>query len=347
MSHPYFRTSPRYWLVALALTLSSCASTAPREIAANTPDRVWPSAPATPRIAYVRSISSPADLSIGKGFFTRVLELVFGEEKQDLVRPMSVVEVDKLLYVGDPGAGGIHRFDRAASSYKLLQAEGGVRMPSPVGIARGPAGSVYVTDSALRAVFILRPGAEYAVRLPLSLDLRQPTGVAFDPVAQALYVTDTANHCIQVFSPEGVHLRTLGRRGSGDGEFNFPTMLWLGNDGHLLVTDSLNFRTQRFDTNGVWLGKFGHGGDAIGDSPRQKGVAADQFGHIYVVDSILQAVQIFDGSGQLLLSIGGMGQAPGEFWLPTGIAIGSDGLIYIADTYNRRVQVFRYLGDPS
>lgn len=259
---------------------------------------------------------------------------------------MAVIEVDQVLYVADPGANGVHRFDRRENAYTLLHQEGNLALPSPVGLTRGDNGSVYVTDSALGAVFVLKPGAEFATKLALGSPVAQPTGIAYDPVARKLYVVDTTAHCIKVYAPDGSYLSTIGRRGTGDGEFNFPTMLWLDKQ-RLLVTDSLNFRAQVINTQGQFIAKFGRMGDNAGDALRQKGLATDSFGHIYMVDALMHGVQIFNEAGELLLSLGSQGEAPGEFWLPSGIFIGADNMIYVADSYNRRVQVFRYIGGPT
>jgi DNA-binding beta-propeller fold protein YncE len=327
------------WLVALL----SCSTSVvvPPELQVPASGLVWPSPPAPAQISFVRSISSPADLGLRKNVFVRLFEFVFGEEQQRLIRPMAVVDVAGVLYVADPGAKGVHRFDRPAGQYKLLHGEGDLALLSPVGLAVGPGGDVYVTDSVLRAVFVLKPNAEYATRLKLGGTVRQPTGIAFDPTGNQLFISDTSAHDIKVFSADGSYLKTIGHRGDGDGEFNFPTLLWRSDTGQLLVTDSLNFRIQIFDLNGQFISKFGRLGDGGGDAPRQKGVATDRQGHIYVVDSLLHSVQIFDARGKFLLSFGGLGQAPGEFWLPTGVFVTSDKMIYVTDSYNRRVQVFK------
>jgi len=338
------RLSTRSALVPLLLALGACATTV--EVKPPEAPLVWPSAPDAPRIVFVQTISRPADLGIGKGFLQRVAEVIFGASPEELVRPMAVVEVGQTLYVADPGARGVHRYDRRESRYRLIQAERDVPLLSPVGLARGENDNIYVTDSALGGVFLIKPGAEFAVRVPLTEAVRQPTGIVFDAASRRLFVVDTTAHCIKVFSPEGKYLSSIGQRGEGDGQFNFPTMLWR-DGGRLLVTDSLNFRTQIIGTDGRFISKFGRIGDSNGDAPRQKGVAADSFGHIYLVDALLNGVQVFDQSGQLLLSMGGLGQERGEFWLPAGIFVGVGDTIYVADVYNRRVQVFRYVGGPT
>jgi len=313
------------------------------------PERlVWPPGAAQPRVEFVKAVSSPADLGIGKGFFERVKDLLFGEVDARLVRPMAVVASDGILYVADPGARGVHRFDTAGGNYSLITAADDLALPSPVGLARGAAGEVYVADSKLAQILVIRPGTKVAVRLYLEVKLTQPTGIAFDAVSGRLYVVDTAEHRIHIFERDGSLAGSIGRRGTGDGEFNYPTYLWRTPQGRLYVTDSLNFRVQAFDERCQFIGKFGHQGDGSGDAARPKGVATDRHGHVYVVDALFHAFQIFDASGRLLLPVGERGQAHGEFWLPTGIFIDAETeTIYIADSYNQRIQVLRYLGGPT
>jgi DNA-binding beta-propeller fold protein YncE len=310
---------------------------------------VWPAAPAQPRVEFVRSFERAADLGIGRGFFERLKDLLFGEAETRILRPMAVVASGGILYVADPGARGVHRFDTAGGEYALITAADGAALPSPVGLARGVAGEVYVADSQLAQIFVIRPGAKSALALRLDVTLTQPTGIAFDAASGRLYVADTAEHRIHIFERDGSLAGSIGRRGTGDGEFNYPTYLWRTPEGRLYVTDSLNFRVQTFDARGQFVGKFGRQGDGTGDAARQKGVATDRHGHVYVVDALFHAFQIFDATGRLLLPVGERGHERGEFWLPTGIFIDQDDgdMIYIADAYNRRIQVLRYIGGAT
>ncbi len=307
---------------------------------------VWPAAPAEPRIAFVKAFSRPEDLGIRKSGWQRFVEFVFGARDVLMVRPTAVVESRGIVYVADAGAMGIHRFDTKNGDYRLIRAAGDVAMPSPVGLAVGAGEEVYVTDSALAKVYTIRPDAKEATPVALP-GLRQPTGIAFDRASGRLYVTDTAEHSIMVFDARGSKVERIGSRGSADGEFNYPTLIWCDASGRLFVTDTLNFRVQVFDDQGRFVAKWGRHGDGSGDAARQKGVASDRHGNVYVVDSLFNAFQIFDGNGAFLLSVGAIGQDRGEFWLPMGIFVGSDDVIYVADSYNRRVQVFRLVGGPT
>lgn len=334
-------------VMSLVSLLFACAAKPPA-LQSELQNLVWPSPPATARIAYVRSISRPEDLGIRKDFLQWLGELLTGSTEAHLVKPMAVTVIaDEVLYVADPGVEGVHRFDLKAGDYDVIRREDNKPLPSTVALVSGSDGEVYVSDSQLKQVYRIDPGAEFAKPLALHAALKQPTGLAWDAATARLYVADTWNHDIKVFNRDGSLHRVLGQRGKKPGQFNFPTYIWHQADGRLLVTDSLNFRIQILDEQGNSIRAFGKLGRGSGNLSRPKGVAVDRDGHIYVMDSMFHALQIFDQEGQLLLPIGQQGNAPGEFWLPVGIFLNDNDEIYIADSYNRRVLVFRYLGGTS
>lgn len=307
---------------------------------------VWPALPDKAQVEYLRAFSRPEDLGIAKSFFARLKDFLLGEIQTPLVRPMAVVASRGMIFVADPGAGGVHRFDTKNGDYTLIKGPDASPLPSAVGLALGERGEVYVADSRLAQVFILRAGADALETLRLDAVLKQPTGLAFDALTGNLYVLDTAEHRIAVFRRDGSLAASIGKRGTDDGEFNYPTHLWRTPEGRLYVTDSLNYRVQVFDAAGQFLSRFGRQGEGTGEAARPKGIATDHFGHIYVVDALFHAFQIFDQGGRLLLPVGERGQAPGEFWLPSGIYIDQEDrdTIYVADAYNQRIQVMRYIG---
>lgn len=332
-------------LIVTGPLLSGCAP-ARNTTPVTQAERVWPEAPAQPRIRYIKSVYSAEDLGIKKSFWKRLGEFITGPSSTRLVRPMAVV-VDassEIVYVADPGTRGIHRFDLRGASYQLLYRENNLPLPSPTGMALGADKRVFITDSSLGGLFVATPEVDFLSPVELQSELQQPTGVVFDQETGQLYIVDTSAHAIKVYSAAGDFIRQFGRRGSGPGEFNFPTALWQDRSGQLLVSDSLNFRIQRFNTRGEFISQFGQAGDASGDLSRPKGVATDRSGHIYVVDSMFHAFQIFDAAGELLFMLGSQGHEAGQFWLPTDIFIAADDSIYVSDSHNQRVQIFRYIG---
>jgi sugar lactone lactonase YvrE len=341
------RAATTMLLPALAALLAACAASAPPAAPEPQAPLVWPDElDVPPRIAYVRSFSRSDDFGIAPGLLKRVARIVFGAAEDRLVRPMGVTVVDGVIFVADPGATGVHRFDPVAKRYALVTGPDGTPLPSPVALASCGNGDVYVTDSALGRVLVIRPGAKTAELLPLA-GLERPVGIACEPATGRLLVADAKAHVVKTFDRDGTPRGTLGTRGTGDGQFNFPTFLWRDPAGKLFVTDSLNFRVQSFDAEGRFVASIGRAGDVPGNFMRPKGVATDSYGHVYVADGLASALQVFTQDGQLLLSLGLPGQERGEFWLPEGLFVGAGDEIYVADSFNHRVQVFRYIGGPT
>ena len=301
------------------------------------------------RIAFVGDFSHPSDFGISEGFLARFLAFSAGSSDNSMKRPMAVVttEDNGVVFVADPDARCVHRYDMVASRYDCMAPRDDSLTVFPIGVAVSDDGWLYVADSKNAQLFRSKPGGAKLDLFYTGADLRQPTGISWDSKSQRLFVTDTGSQMIFVFDRDGNLKKTMGQRGSANGEFNFPTYLWSTVEGNLLVTDSLNFRVQQFDADGVFLQAFGKNGDKPGDFSRPKGIAVDSLGHIYVIDALMHAMQVFSTRGELLLTIGGRGQGEGRFWLPNGIFVTSDDLIFVADSYNQRVQVFRYVGSGS
>lgn len=308
--------------------------------------RFWPDPPETKRIAFVGEFSTSSDLGIRESVWGRFVSFTAGSRTDAMVRPMAVaVTADrKVIFVADPDARCVHRYDLLRGRYACLVISRQETLISPIGLTVTESGRLYVADSRLGRLYTVPAGGKRVERVSTSAPLEQPTGIFWDDAATLLYVTDTGSQSIKVFDADGEMVREFGGRGDAPGLFNFPTYLWMDARRGLLVTDSLNFRIQRFDENGNFLNVFGQHGDLAGNHARPKGVATDTFGHIYVTDALFHSLQVFNSDGEFLISIGDRGQEPGQFWLPNSIFISGDNTIYVADSYNKRVQVFRYVG---
>jgi len=214
---------------------------------------------------------------------------------------------------------------------------------APVGIALGPDREILVADAELGFVARLDERGNTLAAIGKGV-LRRPTGLAYDPLGGRIYVADTHAHDVKVFDAAGGLVATLGRRGSGDGEFNFPTHLAFAR-GELYVTDTLNNRIQVFSADGATLrGRFGARGLYVGNMVRPKGVAADSEGNVYVVESYYDHLLVFDKHGAFLMAIGGLGQETGRFYLPAGVWVDSRNRVFVADMFNGRIVIFQLLG---
>jgi DNA-binding beta-propeller fold protein YncE len=304
--------------------------------------RIWPPAPAAPRISYFGSVSSPADLGAKLSVWRRAGNFLTGADRglEPFVRPQAVtLDENDNLCIADPGAGAIGFFDRARKKYFRWTAAGGERFVNPVAVAKH--GRIFfAADSALAKVF----GFDEDGRLLLTITnhIARPAGLAAS--SNRLFVADSLADKILIFDQSGRLVGQFGERGTGRGMFNAPTHVALDSSGRIYVTDSLNFRVQIFDADGKFLSLAGSMGDGTGHLSRPKGVGVDAFGHIYIVDALFDNVQVFDVGGRYLMNWGEAGQDPGEFWLPSGIAVDRASRIFVADSYNKRIQVFDYVG---
>ncbi len=332
--------------VLLTLSLTACAGQVqmPTEPTPPAPlTRVWPAPPERPRITLVREIQLPRDIRQKPSAWRKIVEFIAGKEPQPtLVRPYGVtVDPGERLLVADTGAQRVHIFDLNSGLYeKLPHPKDDLRLLSPIDVQVDGSGRIYVSDSEARKVHIFNAEG----RLEKSLaGFERPTGLAVNKSLGQLLVVDTKAQQIHVFSTAGERLFSFGRRGGGNGEFNFPTNICLDRRGNIYITDSMNFRVQVFDPKGNFLSRFGKAGDGPGRFSKPRGIAVDSDGHIYVSDASFDNIQIFNIQGQILLYFGAPGVSPGEFYMPAGITIDASNRIFVADSYNHRIQVFQYL----
>jgi DNA-binding beta-propeller fold protein YncE len=254
-----------------------------------------------------------------------------GEPKELFVRPYAAIWMGSRLYVTDPGRPAVIALTRGERP--LRSRDGAVRSPVGVAVCEG---SLFVSDSERGEVIRFSP--DLRTSETVAGGLSRPTGVAC--VDGRLFVLETGEHRI-VEIRDGRVVSRIGRRGTGDGEFNFPTLLAYGG-GELFVGDAMNFRIQRFTPAGEHRGSFGELGDTPGSMPRMKGLAVDGSGAVWMTDAILDRVAVYDDAGRFLLDVGRPGRREGEFSFPAGIAIGADGRVAVVDSFNARVQLFRF-----
>lgn len=344
-------------LLAGLLLLAGCAET--RYVMRADPEpgaaaaAVWPAAPETARYRYAGQLLGEenfvAEGGDPRGAGVKLLHWLVGlaggdDGKVTLLRPQSgTADAQGRVYVTDGANHAVMVFDQAAG--KLLvwrQADARRRFVTPVGIAQGAGGQLLVADAELGQVFRLGPDGQPAGSFGAGI-LTRPTGLARDAARGRIYVADTHAHDVKVFGDDGALIEVIGRRGEGEGEFNFPTHLAFG-AGRLYVSDSMNARVAIFDQSGKPLGSLGRRGRFVGNLTRPKGVALDPRGNVYVVESYYDNLLVFNGAGEFLMPIGGSGKAVGQFYLPAGAWSDARGRIYVADMFNGRVVMFDLLG---
>ncbi|HWK54404.1 MAG TPA: 6-bladed beta-propeller [Hyphomicrobiales bacterium] len=144
------------------------------------------------------------------------------------------------------------------------------------------------------------------------------------------WVTDSTDHAVYKFSPDGTLLLTLGKPGeAGDNEdherFNQVNHVAITPAGDIYVSDGYqNARVVQFDKDGRYLRSIGLGkGSGAGQLQVPHGVAVDSRGRILVNDSDNQRVSVFDRDGVFV-----------ESWpYPSrgGIEVLPDDTVYVSD----------------
>jgi len=73
----------------------------------------------------------------------------------------------------------------------------------------------------------------------------------------SIIVLDAMSSEVRVFDASGVHVRSMGQRGEGPGEFSRgPAAVFLMDAGHLVIPDMGNSRVSSFGTDGSFLGSI-------------------------------------------------------------------------------------------
>jgi sugar lactone lactonase YvrE len=214
----------------------------------------------------------------------------------------------------------------------------------PYGVAVDSKGLIYAADQGVSAVFIFNPETK-AVELignGRQAHFGAISGLAIDD-NDALFVTDTKLHRVDVFAP-GTH--QLEAAFGGD-VLTDPASIAIDTQNRFVyVVDTQNDVVDVFDADSYkLLRKIGTPGKkhtltAPGTFSLPIGVAVDGDGNVYVTDTFNNRVEIFDADGEFIRTFGKNGDGPGYFERPKGIAIDCDGHIWVADAAQDRVKVF-------
>ena len=309
---------------------------------------IWPGGKEKPRIKYLwtlRVLAEPADSApgiLGTLAGGGSEEVFAPQSARTLLRPQGIFVDARRYYIADPGALRVTVVDRATMDVMQIVEASGEDLAYPISVVASADGRIFAADPDLGKVMVYAENGKFLSFL--SGEMTRPAGLAIDRTAGVLYVVDTLGHCVYAYGLDGARRMTLGKRGGGDGEFNFPTHAFVDGKGYLYITDFLNFRVQIFSPDGRFAGKLGELGDSYDTLDKPRGVAVDREGHIYIVDAGRDMVKIFDRDGRLLMFFGEKGHRLGDFFLPTGIFIDGQDIIYVADTINGRIQAFQFLG---
>jgi len=211
------------------------------------------------------------------------------------------------------------------------------------GMAIGPNGVIYISDSMGRVIKMISKGGE----IKYIHSFKGICGIAVGP-DNVIYVADKSKHIIRMISSNGIETILAGMAGmSGaldgrgtEARFNSPCGVAVGPDGSVYVADSNN-HTIRIIRNG---------GDVVtlaGGFNNPQGIAVGLDGTVYVTDTNNNTIRAIS-SGGIVTTIAGMATRLGgnvdgfgeeaRFSRPKGIAISPNGVIYVTDTGNNLIR---------
>lgn len=121
-------------------------------------------------------------------------------------------------------------------------------------------------------------------------EFQRAEGLATDD-QNRIYVADSCNHRVQVFSADGTFLYAYGQAGNRPGDLSYPYDIAVDSEGFQFVCEFGNSRLQVFDPTGRPIEIIGQAGAAPGQFNNPWAVALDSQGNLYVADSQNHRVQ--------------------------------------------------------
>ena len=252
----------------------------------------------------------------------------------------------------DPYAAGLIDLEPALA----ISIGGELPFSAPRDIATAPDGSLFVADSRnhrivhldAQGLFLNAWGGYGNVldgEVPGGL-FNEPWGLAVGPDG-LVYVADTWNHRIQVFTQEGEFLRMWNSFevvGTMDG-FWGPRGITVDKDNRVFVTDTGKQRVVIFDSMGNYLTQFGGLGLDAGKLDEPVGIDIADDGRVYIADTWNYRVQVFtpDASGLQYQSVN---MWDVDAWSSDTLdnkpylALDESGNVYLTDPDQGRVIVF-------
>ena len=94
------------------------------------------------------------------------------------------------------------------------------QLKCPRGLSLDSAGNIIVVDTCNKQIKIFTPDGTFVVKIGGQDCFTAPFHCV--QCDELLIVSDSAQSCIKVFNKEGHFQYKFGKKGEGDGEFNYP-----------------------------------------------------------------------------------------------------------------------------
>jgi uncharacterized protein (TIGR03663 family) len=289
-----------------------------------------------------------------------------GAESGQFNAPRAIaLGLDGSLYVADSRN---NRIQHIATDGTVLQVWGtfgsiqdGTANPGtfnePWGVAVGPDGSVYVTDTWNYRIQKFTGDGVFLTMWNTYGDPSAPTGF-YGPRGIAVnsngdvFVTDTGNKFVVIFDANGKYIGQFGGSGFDLGQFDEPVGLGFDNFGNLYIADTWNQRIQVFAPNSAGTGYSpisswdvkAWSGQSVENKPF---LALDSNNNVFITDPDGYRVLEFAKDGTYLRGWGSYSPATDGFGLPSGITGDASNGIWVSDAGNNVLLHFTLPESPT
>ncbi len=122
--------------------------------------------------------------------------------------------------------------------------------------------------------------------------IEYPQYIAFSDNGD-MFVTNSGDHCIQVYDKSGNKKATIGSKGTGELQFQSPHGIDISN-GVVYVAEYDGHRVHMLTTGGEFIGTFGRRGSGKGQFGRPHVVKISPDGQVYITDEGNNCVHVFN-----------------------------------------------------
>lgn len=225
------------------------------------------------------------------------------------------------------------------SFLRFLAGRAETPMINPHGLEVDAENRLYVVDHFRKKIHVYDPnGKQYRLFPDKGAAFVSPIDIAIDNKRKLIYVSDSAEAVVRIFTQEGT--QPAGEIRSGG--MGRPTGIAVNPvTDELLVVDTLHSVILRFSLADQSLkGIIGMEGSETGRFHSPTHISIAPTGNIHVTDSLNFRVQVLTPAGKFVSTFGAAGDSPGFFSRPKGVAVDSDGNSYVVDALFDNVQVF-------
>lgn len=215
-------------------------------------------------------------------------------KKENLQKPVGIDVINNWVYVVDSVMHKVFIFDNKG---KYLFSFGDDVLIRPSGITHSRDDKeVFIVDTGGHAIIEFTSGGKFIKKIgSRGIDpglFNFPTQICLDNNGK-IYVSDTLNYRVQVFSNQWIPQIIFGQQGDRPGNFAHPCGIATDSFDNIYVLDRQFENIQIFNSQGQILMAFGQEGTNPGQFWLPSGICIDDHNRIYVADSFNKRVQIF------------------------------------------------------